>query len=116
MKVYVSESDDFSNDLLGDIEVGSYDEVEDVLILPGGLGCIYDLLRAIHDEKNIYLYNKDFYYTSFIKALYELHERKVEERVPSDYMVIESDFLEIKKKLEEKKNEEFNNGEASKLL
>jgi hypothetical protein len=116
MKVYVSESDDIEKNLLNDFDIVPYEEAEDILILPGGLGCLYDLFRSIHDKKNIYLYNKDFFFTSIISSLYELFEKKIEDRVPEEYMNIESDFSEILRLLEEKKNGKINDGKTSKLL
>lgn len=104
MKLFVSGNYSEYFELLSNYNLVSDINVADiVLILPGGLGCFRDLFNAINDNKKIILYNKDFFYTPVIKKLFELHEKKLEKRIPAEYMNIESDFLEIIKKLEENK-------------
>jgi predicted Rossmann-fold nucleotide-binding protein len=77
------------------------DESKYILILPGGLGTYYDLFKGIKDNKIIYLYNKDYFYTPIIKNLYDLYINGVIDKVPSEYINIESNILDIVKKLEE---------------
>ena len=72
-----------------------------IVILPGGLDCFYDLFRAIQEKKTVFLYNKDFYYTSLIQNLFELYQKGILKEAPSEYIHIESDIEELKKKLEE---------------
>lgn len=79
------------------------DKSQCILILPGGLGTYYDLFKGIKDNKKIYLYNKDFFYTPIIKNLYDLYVEGIIEKAPSLYINIESDLDEIIKKLEENK-------------
>ena len=104
MKLFVSGSFSEYSELLSNYDlVSDMDVCDTVLILPGGLGHFQDLFNAISDNKKVILYNKDFFYTPVIKKLFELYEEGIEKRVPSEYMNIESDFLEIIKKLEESK-------------
>jgi len=85
--------------------VGTISEATNVLILPGGLGTMYDLFKSVNDGKRVIVYNKDFFYTPIIKKLFELYEEGVELRRPAEYMEIESEMDEIIKKLEEDKYE-----------
>ncbi len=73
-----------------------------VLILPGGLDVYYNLFLAIKKEKEIYLYNKDFFYTPLIKNLYDLYLKGVIDKAPSEYMNIESELENIINKIEER--------------
>ena len=82
--------------------VNNINDATTVLILPGGLGTIHDLFYSITNDKDIILYNKDFFYTSIIKKLFELYEEGIEIRRPAEYMIIESELDEIIKKLEER--------------
>lgn len=103
MKIYVSNDDSEVSGKLSDFTI--VDEIDDadiVLILPGGLGTYYDLFKAIKENKKIYLYNKDFFYTPIIKNLYELHLRGMIENVPSEYMNIESNLDNIIDRIEER--------------
>ena len=116
MKIYCSDSDVEEQKLLNGYEFASYQDADDIIILPGGLGCLYDMIRGIQDRKTVYLFNKDYFFTNVLEALYNMHEVGYEKKTPADYMIIESDFSEILKKLEEKKNGKANDGETSKLL
>ena len=103
MKLYISGDYDKYVDYLSEFDiVTDIDKSNYVLILPGGLGCLYDLFKSINDKKRIILYNDNFFYTPIIKRLYEMYEEGIVDRIPSEYMYIESDFSEIIKKLEDK--------------
>ena len=111
MKIYCSDSDVEEQTKLSGYEFASYHDAEDIIILPGGLGCLYDMIRGIQDpSKTVYLFNKDLFFTHVLEALYKMYEGGYEKKTPADYMIIESDFSEILKKLEEKKNGKTNNG------
>ena len=117
MKLYVSDGDELHLDELRKFSiVPEMEESSDVLILPGGLGAFYDMFRAIQMKKDVIVYNKDMYFTSVIKNMYEAHQKGKVEEAPSFYIDIESDFLEIIRKLEEKENGKTNDGKTSKLL
>lgn len=103
MKICVSSDDsEVSGKLKGFTIVDEIDDADIVLILPGGLGTYYDLFKAIKENKKIYLYNKDFFYTPVIKNLYELHLGGMIEKVPSEYMNIECDLDNIIEKMKER--------------
>ena len=100
MKLYISGNED--KEYFSSFPIVDYFEMGQViLILPGGLECFYDLFRAIQEEKTVFLYNKNFYYTSLIKNLFELHEKGILEKVPAEYIQIESNKEELNRKLEE---------------
>lgn len=62
----------------------------------------YNLFLAIKKEKEIYLYNKDFFYTPLIKNLYDLYLKGVIDKAPSEYMNIESELENIINKIKER--------------
>lgn len=103
MKIYVSNDDSEVSGKLKDFTIiDEIDAADIVLILPGGLGTYYDLFKAIKENKKIYLYNKDFFYTPVIRNLYELHLSGMIEKVPSEYMNIECDLDNIIEKMKER--------------
>ncbi len=117
MKLYISESDDKIPEITEKFDVTSKMEMCDqVLILPGWLGAFHDLFQAIDQRIDTIIYNKDMYYTSLIKNLYEAYEKGNIDGAPSFYVDIESDLDEIIRKLEEKENGKVNDGKTSKLL
>lgn len=76
------------------------------LFLPGGIDTYAEIFSVIGEEikrsgKKIILYNDNYFYTPMIQELYQLYQRGFVDMVPSDYMVIESDFEEIVKMIEE---------------
>ena len=103
MKLYVSGVDEEFMELLKYFSiVENVENSDQVLILPGGLGTFADLFLAIRLKKDVIVYNKDMFYTSMIKNLYEAHEKDYIEGAPSTYIHIESEIKEILKKLEER--------------
>lgn len=103
MKVYISGDDSKVSQKLKEFTiVTDVLEADKVLILPGGLGTYYDLFKAINENKRIYLYNKNFFYTPLIKNLYDLHLNGVVEKVPSDYINIECELDKIIEMIKEK--------------
>lgn len=100
MKLYISGNrDEF---LLPNLSyTDQLDEADIVLILPGGLGTFACLFQAIQLNKKVLLYNQDLYFTSLIKNLYEGYQKGYIEKVPAEYMQIESEKEEIFKILEE---------------
>jgi predicted Rossmann-fold nucleotide-binding protein len=47
-------------------------ECDICIILPGGIGTLYEMLEMIYYEKPILIYNIDGFYTSFIDFIDEL--------------------------------------------
>ena len=84
-----------------------YKHSDVLLFLPGGVGSLAELFSAIEEvkydekKKTIILYNDNYFYTPIIKKLYELYKDGFIEGVPSDYMIIESDYNEIIKLIKE---------------
>ena len=77
-----------------------------ILILPGGLGTLAELFSAIEERrienyKKIIIYNVNYFYTPIIEALYKMYQEGFTHEVPSDYMVIESDYKKIIEMIEE---------------
>ena len=71
-----------------------------ILILPGGLGTLAELFSAIEERrienyKKIIIYNSNYFYTPIIEALYKMYQDGFTHEVPSNYMVIESDYKKI---------------------
>lgn len=116
MKVYISEEDHEVMNRLQGFDISSYEDADKVLIVPGGLSTFYDLFRGLRDQKDICLYNRDYYFTALLNQLFDLYENKKEDRAPSDYMDIESDLEEIVRIFEEDENDKVNDGETGKLL
>lgn len=103
MKIYISSDNDEDITKLSKFSVSEdLDEADVVIISPGGLRAYYDLFRAINEAKDVYLYNKDFFYTPIIKNLYDLHLKGIIEKVPSEYINIESELDKIIEKLKER--------------
>jgi len=117
MKLYISDSDEKVPEVEEKFDiVPEMDECDQVLILPGGLGAFHALFQAIDQRIDTIIYNKDMYYASVIKNLYEAYQKGKIQQAPFDYLDIESDLDEIIRKLEEKENGKTNNGKTSKLL
>lgn len=117
MNLYISESDQKYPEITEKFHVvPDMEESDQVLILPGGLGSFYDLFRAINEERNVIIYNRDMYYTYLIKNLYNVHLEGNIDEVPAHYVEIESELDKIIRILEEKENGKINNGKTSKLL
>lgn len=117
MNLYMSESDEKYPEIIEKFHVVSEMKQSDqVLILPGGLGSFYDLFRAIDEKRDVIIYNRDVYFTSVIKNLYDAHEKGNIDEVPAYYADIESELEEIIRMLEEKENGKINDGKTSKLL
>ena len=117
MKIYISEESFKEKEKLSSFElVQNYYDTDTIIVVPGGLSSIKDMLQGIIDGKDVYLYNKDLFYASIIEQLYQLYEKGAETKSPSELLNIESDLDKIIEKLEEKKNGKTNNGETSKLL
>lgn len=120
MKLYVSDSSESSENISALLQgfniVEDLDCADCVLILPGGLGTFNDLFRAINLKKRVVIYNKDLYYSSLFKNLFQGYERGYIEFAPSEYLSIESELENVIGKLEENENERINNGKNGKLL
>lgn len=116
MKIYLSDNLEEKERFNGFELVNNYYDADDIVIVPGGLSSLNDLVQGVRDGKDVYLYNKDLFYSPLIEQLYRSYERGIEPEAPSEYMNIESDLEKIIEKLEEKKNGKINNGESSKLL
>jgi len=103
MKVYISSNDKIVlSKLKKNMVTDDFEKADIILILPGGLGTYFDLFKAINEGKKIYLYNKDFFYTPLIKNLYDLHLDGMIDKVPSEYINIESELDKIIEKIEER--------------
>lgn len=117
MSVYVNESDMDVSEI--DQRFGIVSQMEDsdeVLILPGGLGAFYDIFRAIEMKKDVLIYNRDMFFTSMLRNLYQSYESGYIKETPSEYVIIESEFKDILRKLEELENGKINDGKNGKLL
>ena len=104
-KVYVSELDknlDELDELLKKVEVvEAIEESTDVLVVPGGMGAFSDIFKAQELNKNLFVYNKDLYYSGLVSNLYKGHLEGYIDGTPSEYMHIESDINNIIKEMEE---------------
>ena len=84
-----------------------YKNSDVLLFLPGGVGSLSELFSAIEEgikeenKKTIIVYNANYFYTPIIKQLYEMYKVGFVSGVPSDYMIIESDYKEIIKIIKE---------------
>ena len=115
MELYISEGDYHEERVTDKFRtVENYEDCDTVLILPGGLGCVNDLLNSITDMKKTYVYNKELYYSSFLKNLHESHLRQRMDDM-KDSLIVEEDIEKIINKMEEE-NGKVNNGKTSKLL
>lgn len=102
IKLFISESDLVNTDCFSKFNICTdINSCDVVLILPGGLGCMYDLFLGIKLGKKVILYNKDLIYKSLIKNLFELYEEGIISDIPASYISIESDLNNIIKILEE---------------
>ncbi len=102
MKLYISDISecDFDIQSLGDVEIiPDINQADVVLILPGGLGTFNDLFQAISLKKKVIVYNKDLYYSSLFKNLFQGYEKGYIEVAPSEYVSIESEQENIVKKI-----------------
>lgn len=106
MQLYVTNSNKIDEDILSLLD--KYNICEDikiadfVLILPGGLGTFNDLFNAINMNKKVIIYNKDLYYSSLFKNLFQGYEKGYIDVAPAEYLSIESEFENIIKILEDK--------------
>lgn len=117
MKIYISEEKFDEISKLKDFNiVTNYIDSDSVIIVPGGLSSLNAMLQGVIDEKDVYVYNKNLCYASIIEQLYQLYEKGIESKSPSEYLNIEKDIDKIVEKLEEKKNGKNDYGENSKLL
>jgi len=117
MKLYMSECDEKYPEIIERFHVvPEMEQSDQVLILPGGLGAFYDLFRAIDEERDVIIYNRDMYFTSVIKNLYDAYKKGNIEEVPAYYADIECELEEIIRILEERENGKINDGKTSKLL
>lgn len=104
MQLYVTNSNDDILNLLDKYNICEDIKLADfVLILPGGLGTFKDLFNAIDMNKKVIIYNKDLYYSSLFKNLFEGYEKGYINVAPSKYLCIESELENIIKILEDKK-------------
>lgn len=119
-KVYISDLD-FN---LGEIDkiVKKYDVVKsiedstDVIVVPGGISAFSDIFQATKLKKNLFLYNKEMFYTDLINNLYKSHLEGYIDQAPSGYMRIENEIDSILKDMEEDEDDKSNDGKSSKLL
>ena len=117
MKLFVADaSPELLEQLKGMPIAKDYEDADTVLIPPGGLEAMLYLLRGINEGKDVYLYNKDSFYAKVIQTFYQMYEEGRKDKMPFEYMNIESQFEEIVRKLEEKKNGKINDGKTSQLL
>ena len=117
MKVFITDSTlELKERMSSFTLVDDFDEADTVLVMPGGLAAIYLLLRGIDEKKDIYLFNKKHAFNDILRGLIKQYEEGRKSQLPNEYMTIEDDLGEIIRKMEEKKNEELNNGKTSKLL
>lgn len=117
MKLYISEEKFNEIDKLSKFEiVPNYEDADSIVIVPGGLSSLSDMFNSIIDKKDVYVYNKDLFYSKIFDVLYNLYTSGVEKKAPSDYMKIESDLDRIVERLEEKEHGKNNDGESGKLL
>ena len=102
MKLFVSGAFG-ENDFIGNKfqVVSNIDDSNAVLILPGGLGTFSDMFLGIKLNKKVIVYNKDLYYSSLFKNLYEGYEKGLIESAPSVYLSIESEPDKIIELLED---------------
>lgn len=94
----------------------NYDEADQLLIMPGGLGAFSDVSKAIADNKDIYLYNHEDYYTPFIAMLPNDNDISDKKESSRPHIIAETDFDTLVRKMEEKLDEQINNGKTGKLL
>ena len=117
MKLFVADATpELLKKLKGIPIVEEYDDADTVLVLPGGLEAMLYLLKGINEGKDVFLYNKDSFYARVIGTFYQMYEEGRKDKMPFEYMTIESQFEEIVRKLEEKKNGKINDGKTSQLL
>ena len=117
MKLYVSEDEEsLEKKMVSTFPQGDYDESDTVLILPGGLGCLNDIIQSFSDQKDTYIYNKNGVFDSILRKLeYSYQEGRIK-KSPLEEMTISEDFMELLGKLEEKKDGKINDGQNSQLL
>ncbi len=117
MKLYLSETDEQFEEITSRFATVSHmEESDQVLILPGGLGSLTDLLQALDESREIMVYNRDNYYSSILKRIYHSYQESKKDDTSFLSMDIEKDLNEIIRKLEEKENGKINNGKNSQLL
>ena len=104
MKIYVSEPSEHLEEFQ---VVDEISEADAVVIMPGGLSSLKDMLDAIIKDIPTYLFNDNHYYDQIISQLYNMTQKGVEKRAPFEYMQIESEFQNIIDDLK-KKNETIN--------
>ena len=83
-----------------------YNHSDVILFLPGGLGTyteIFSMLeehRTRMDDKKIFLFNDDFFYTPLLEELYHLYQEHFSSKNVGELIDIESDSEEIIKKIQ----------------
>ncbi len=119
-KIYVSDLDMNLEEI--DKIMKKYNVVEniedstDVIVVPGGISAFSDIFTANKLNKNLFLYNKNMFYSDLINNLYKSHLEGYIDEAPSSYIHIESEIDNILKDMEENENDKSNDGKSSKLL
>ena len=119
-KVYLSDLDSNLNEIDKILQqcdiVKSIEDSTDVIVGPGGIGAFSDIFTAIKLKKNLFLYNKDMYYSDTINNLSKGYLEGYIKEAPSGYIHIENEIENILKDMEENDNDKSNDGKSSKLL
>ena len=111
MKVYISEGNFDEKSKLGKFElVNSYDEANNIVIVPGGLSSIVDMAQGIMDGKEVYVYNKDLFYAPVIEQIYKITQN--DNISVFELFTIECNLDDLIGKMEEKENGKTNNGKT----
>ena len=116
MNLYVSDAEEFPEIAKRFQVVPEMEDSNQVLILPGGLGSVNDMLRAMDARRDIVVFNRDGVYTSFLHTLFQSYEKHGIEDSPFLYMDIEKEYDDVIRKLEEKEIGKINDGQFSQLL
>ena len=114
-KVYVSDVNtrfsEFNEAVMSYDLVPNIEDSTDVIVAPGGMAVFSDIFKAIELKKDVYLYNKDLYFSGLINNLHKGHEEGYIEKEPSGYMHIESNIDDLVREMEAKEDG-INNGKS----
>ena len=113
MKIYLSEENFDEKSKLKNFElVDNYYGSNVIVVVPGGLSSINDMVQGLIDGKDVYVYNKELFYAPIIEQIYRIPKKNEDDKVLCEMLTIERDLNDLIEKLEEKENGKINNGKT----
>ena len=118
MKVYLSEDNEKVKDKLLDFDLcEQIEESDSVFIVPnGGMESFLCLLKGLDLGKTTYVCNENYCYKKLVDRLNEMITKGTISIKNDQSMVVENSIDSLIERMEEKKNEQLNDGKISQLL